>query len=596
MKKFLIDTFVFIFAVFAFVCFFVFLQTHYIWGNIDIEQILINLNEGIDLVSDHLLIGYIISIILGIVTAVATSVFLKKNWRLFTVSVVLCFVVLWQIGLFSYFLNKHLYSDIYEREYTNPQNLHFTFPNPKRNIIVAYIESGEVNYATDLKQNLIEKTYAFMNNSLSFSGFHQILYQDYTLAAMLSSMCAIPYRGSNLKGYEGYQNFLANLVCYPQILQENGYETVFMKGANINFSRTGLFMTTHGFNEALGAQELNQKFDLPLKDNTGGFNGYHDAALYRMVKDTLTRLSQKEKPFLLSFITLDTHSPDFFLSPGCKGTSSHQQDVVRCADSMLADFISWLKEQPFYPNTTLVVLGDHPQTGINRIYPKLRQRQIINFILNPSPAFSKATHSSWTTLDVAPTILNAAGISFNGAKFGLGRSLFQTEPTLYEKFGHKLETELLKSSHVYNSFEKIKNKKIPQYNFYESLGDDIKTPDAVSSYATYANPLQGAVFLEELSFKLPQTTSDLAFDITFKTLLTKKRERTVKVFANGTLVDTWHVSFSDKQPVSKRALIPARLINDDKLLIFFDADEVASLSEALGIGVLRFSLNPVTQK
>ena len=319
MKKFLINIFVLLFAVFAFVCFFVFLQTHHIWGHIHVEQILVNLREGADVASDKLIIGYIISIILGIVTAVAFSIILKKNTHLFYVSLLLCFVVLWQTGVFSYFLNKKIYSDIYEKEYINPKDLAFTFPQPKRNIIVAYIESGEENYATDLKTNLIPTTYRLQKSSLSFEGFHQILYQDYTLAAMVQSMCAVPYRGSKLKGYEGYQNFLSNLVCYPEILQQNGYETVFMKGANISFARTDLFMKTHGFHHAFGAKELNQKFDKPLKEHTGGFGGYEDAALYDMVKQQLLKLSRKHKPFFLSFLTLDTHSPDYFLSPVCQG-------------------------------------------------------------------------------------------------------------------------------------------------------------------------------------------------------------------------------------------------------------------------------------
>ena len=592
MKQVLADVFSLVFAVFAFVFLFIFLQTHHIWGNVHIEQILINLNEGVDLVSDKLILGYVFAAVLGIVSAISFSVLIKTNKKLVVLSGVVCLFVLWRIGVFSYFLNKKIYSDIYEKEYINPESLTYTFPQEKRNIIVVYLESIEANYATQLESNLIAHISDLAQDNLSFEGFHQMAYQDYTLAAMVESMCAVPFRGSKLKGYEGYENFLASLVCYGEILQQNGYETVFIKGADINFARTGLFMRSHGFNKAMGANELNQNFSYPLKDHTGGFAGYHDAALYKMIKEELSTLSRQDKPFLLSFITLDTHEPDYFLSPGCAGNPQSKEDVVRCTDKMLFDFIQWLKGQPFYDKTTVVVMGDHTQTGINRLYPKLRERQVVNFILNPSPDFEKAEHTAWTTLDVAPTVLNAAGISFGGAKFGLGRSLFAPEKNLYEKYGHKLETELLKSSHVYDAFETVKNKKEAQYHVYEPLGRVVLTPDEIEYFATYGKNIFGAVFLDELSFNVAQQSSDLVLEVMFKTMLPKSKKRVIRVVANNQNAAVWEISDKDKQPIVRTAVISKDVLKDGRLRVVFDFDELPALTEGLGIGVLSFSLKP----
>ena len=591
MRQFVCNIFSLVFAIFAFVLLFVYLQTHHVWGDVHIEQILINLNEGVSFVSDKTVWGYIVSMALGVFTAVCFSIILKTNKKLMVSSVLICLFVLWQIGVFSYFLNKKIYSSLYEKEYVNPNTLTYTFPVRKRNLIVAYLESAEENYATDLKTNLIENVSAMQKKNLSFEGFRQIQYQDYTIAAMIQSMCGVPYRGSNLKGYEGYRHFLDSLVCYPQILKQNGYETVFMKGADIDFARTGLFMKTHGFDEVSGALELNEKFEYRLEENKGGFGGYHDAALYKMIKEELGILSRLEKPFLLSFITLDTHAPDYFLSPGCAQKKSLKEDAVLCMDKMFADFMKWLEKQPFYENTTVVVLGDHPETGINRLYPKLKNRRVVNFILNPAEGLKKENHSSWTTLDMAPTILNAAGVSFNGAGFGLGRSLFLNEPTLYEKLGHKLETEIFKASAVYRSFETLKNEKTPEYHTYGHIGTDVATPEEIAHFATYAHNVLGVVFLEEMSFRLPQTKKDLTLNVTFKTLLTKKQKRNIRVFANGKLAAVWQVSAGDKQPVTRQATIDASLVKVGKLVVRFDGEDVGGLSEALGIGVLSFSFS-----
>ena len=591
MKQFVCNIFSLAFAVLAFVLLFVYLQTHHIWGGVHIEQILINLNEGVSFASDKTVWSYVVSIALGIVTAVCFSIILKTNKKLVGFSVLICLFVLWQIGVFSYFLNKKIYSSLYEKEYVNPNELTYTFPVRKRNLIVIYLESGEENYATNLETNLIKNISAMQKENLSFEGFSQIRYQDYTMAAMVQSMCGVPYRGSTLKGYEGYRHFLDSLVCYPQILRQNGYETVFIKGADIDFARTGLFMKTHGFDEVMGALELNKKFEYPLAENKGGFGGYYDAALYKMIKDELNVLSSREKPFLLSFITLDTHAPDYFLSPGCTRKKSLKEDVVLCMDEMFADFIGWLEKQPFYENTTVVVLGDHPETGINRLYPKLKNRKVVNFILNPAAELKKENHSSWTTLDMAPTILNAAGVLFDGGGFGLGRSLFSKEPTLTEKLGHKLETEIFKASAVYRSFETIKDKKVPQYHAYGPVGTNVTEPAEIAHFATYAHDVLGAVFLEEMSFSLPKTQKDLILTMTFKTLLTKKQKRSISVLANGKLAAVWQVFASDKQPVTRQATIDASLVKNDKLVVHFDGDDVGGLSEALGIGVLSFGFS-----
>lgn len=579
--------------VFAVVALFVSIQTRHIWGEVYVEQILSNLTEGVTSVSNKVIWGYLISILLGVVSAVSFSIILKRNKQLLIASGVCFLIVFHQIGFFSYLFNKTVYSKIYEKEYAFPQNLHYNFLNEKRNLIVIYLESIDADYATSpyLKENLIPNIYAQEKTALSFEGFYQLKHQDYTMAAMIASMCAVPYKKSLLGGHVGYQNFLTELVCYPSVLAQHGYQTVFMKGADINFARTGLFMSTHGFETVMGKNELEKKFKLPLKENMGGFSGYHDAALYEMVKLELQELSASDKPFALFFLTLDTHGPDYFLSPKCKGEPTDKKDVVKCADSMLADFLRWLEIQDFYENTTVVVLADHPETGINKIYPKQKNRRIINFILNPSGAFSKQPHSAWTTLDVAPTVLNALGIGFEKGQFGLGRSLLQKNPTLLETKGMKLETELSKSSKVYNSFEAVKIKTEPSYKLYAPFSIKVSDIEQIKDYATYALVSFNTVYTDELSFTLPDVETDsIKLYVTFKMMLTKETKNRIKVYANGVLVDKWNVSQKDSQPVSRKAVIPTKLIKENKLRITFEDMGADNQSEIIGLGIVSFTL------
>lgn len=584
-----------LFLIGGFVLLFVLMQTKHIWGNVYIEQILINLQENtLSSVSKNVLYGYVISAILGLVTAMAFSVIFKKNKHLIITGLICYIFSFYQVGLFSYLSRQTVSSKIYEQEYVSPQNLTYTFLTNKRNLILIYLESMEENYANTNGENLINQIYGRMKTELSFDGFYQLQNQDYTMAAMVESLCAVPLKKSILKGYVGYQNFLEGLVCLPQILKRNGYQTVFMKGADIDFSRARLFMETHGFDEVFGRDELEKKFSFDLKENTGAFNGYQDSTLYEMVKTELEALSSQDKPFFLSFLTLDTHTPDYFLSPVCVAQTGDKRDVVRCADKMLGDFLGWLEEQPFYSNTTVFVLGDHIQTGKNDLYEDQRDRKIVNFVLNPSPIVKKEKHTAWTTLDIAPTILSALGVRFTDGKFGLGRSLFLPTATLLEKMGLKLETELSKSSRIYDSFESVQNLAEAEYHIYAPFGLEVSSNSEIEKYATYSKTLMDAVYADEFSFTLPQAANKkIVVDLKFKVMLGYEGKTEISVSANGKNLEKWVVQTKDKQPVYKQLRIPAEIVKDDKLLLRFATDNDNSNGETIGIGVM--SLKMATQ-
>jgi hypothetical protein len=109
-------------------------------------------------------------------------------------------------------------------------------------------------------------------------------------------------------------------------------------------------------------------------------------------------------------------------------------------------------------------LGDHIVLGDNDIYPKRENRQIFNMIINPIKNLEPKKHK-WTTLDLAPTIMEAIG--FENSGFGLGRSLWKNKPTLYEKYALQLDAEFNKNSDFYKSFNRNEENKI-SYTAYQT--------------------------------------------------------------------------------------------------------------------------------
>jgi phosphoglycerol transferase len=183
--------------------------------------------------------------------------------------------------------------------------------------------------------------------------------------------------------------------------------------------------------------------------------GYEDEKLFAYAKEELSRLSQTSQPFNLTFLTADTHFPDGYVCKLCKNEHESQYaNAISCSSRQVANFISWVQQQNFYSNTTIVIVGDHLSMD-TKFFANLDpayQRTTINIIIN-SPVNSKFTKNrNFCTFDMFPTTLASLGATIKGDRLGLGTNLFSGVPTLAETVGiESLNKELDKHSNFYNN-------------------------------------------------------------------------------------------------------------------------------------------------
>ena len=124
MKKIIFDTFVLFLLLISFTLLSLLFRTNYIWGDVTFAQIITNLKGGgISLVSDELKNSYIFCAAFGAGLALICFSFFNKNRYPFIISLLILLFVATKTGIFSYLLNKHIYSDLYEKEYINHQNI-----------------------------------------------------------------------------------------------------------------------------------------------------------------------------------------------------------------------------------------------------------------------------------------------------------------------------------------------------------------------------------------------------------------------------------------------------------------------------------------
>lgn len=359
----------------------------------------------------------------------------------------------------QYYNDIHNPTNLYKNHYINPNDLDVHFKNHK-NVVLIYLESVENSYQdTSLFPiNALPLLTKKQTQNTYFSGFKQMSGTNWTIAGITASLCGVPLK-IPIKGVrmDMFADFLPSLVCIPQLLQKNGYDTAFLLGSSAEFSGIDNFATQHGFKTFWGIDELDKEQKIvPNMKGTGW--GLNDRTLFDFAQKKIQQIAKKNTPFLFVISTIDTHHPNgYFDSSVCTAKQKNFLDVVSCADTVVNQFVDWLQAQPYAKDTVIILLGDHlaMDNDIYDIIQRKKNREVFNLFINSSTKghISKPL----TSFDWAPTILAAAGGSWSQNGFGLGRNLFSNTPTLLEILGDELEKNIRRHASEYESFFK-KNK------------------------------------------------------------------------------------------------------------------------------------------
>ncbi len=188
-----------------------------------------------------------------------------------------------------------------------------------------------------------------------------------------------------------------------------------------------------------------------LTDKTSGAWDFSDEFLWARLKDWLSDSKNTEKPFALIFDSIDTHQLDGWV-PKDKRKYYDNRDAIKYASQLTYQFISWAKAQKWYPNTLIVIAGDHPWqdpplSKFTKLTTQDQHKEIYNLMLNvpnvqPGTVITPA--GGFTAMDYCPTVFSAMGISFtstlpNGSlshdRIGLGTNLLSSTPTIISQEG-----------------------------------------------------------------------------------------------------------------------------------------------------------------
>ena len=371
----------------------------------------------------------------------------------------------YHLRIFDFLKSQISKTTIFEYYYVDARNINYKFPENKRNLIYIFAESLEMTNASTNNGGYVNSSYIpFLENlameNTNFSnteklgGFYTPTGTTWTSGAMVGQTAGVPLKISvDKNAYRGYGEFLPGVYSLGDILNDNGYKNYFMLGSIADFGGRKDYFVYHG-NYEIFDYKWAIKENL-IADDYYVWWGFEDKKLFEFAKDKILDISQNEEPFNFTLLTVDTHFVDGYLDESCNSEfDSKYANTFYCSDYMINEFINWIKSQPFYENTTIVIAGDH-LTMQNDFYENIndKDRTVYNVFINSAQEDKNSDNRIFTTFDMFPTTLASLGVGFEGDRLGLGTNLYSNKKTLAEELGFEyLTEELNKKSDFYDYY------------------------------------------------------------------------------------------------------------------------------------------------
>lgn len=369
-----------------------------------------------------------------------------------------------RVGIIEYICNQFRSTDLYEKYYADGNTVNVTFPEKKRNLILIYVESLENTYTSkenggNYPSDLIPELTALAKENLNFShqetlgGAHVVAGTGWTTGGLVGQSSGLPLCvPANCHAFNDDTDFLPGARTLGDILAAEGYSQELCIGSEAAFGGRKFYYDKHGAYHIFDLNEAHRQGRLP--EGYREFWGFEDEKLFDFAREEVTRLASEGKPFNFTLLTVDSHHPYGYADRHYREEYPQRlSNIIRGNSRKIGAFVEWLKEQPFYEDTTIVISGDHLSMAaeyINATYDKGYQRTIFNTFIHPQAETPRTKNRTFTSFDMFPTILTALGARIEGDRLGLGVSLFSGKPTVAEEIGVKtLDRELRKQSEYF---------------------------------------------------------------------------------------------------------------------------------------------------
>lgn len=412
-----------------------------------------------------------------------------------------------QLDMTTY-IDQQLHASTFVKDnYVDPGLVNIEFPEKKRNLIYIYLESTEVTDSDkehgggfeksripELTDLALENEY-FGDGDNKLNGGFSMPGTDWTMGAIFAQSTGLPLQISiDANSMSDQESFFPTVKGLGDILKDQGYHQEYLCGSNASFGGRELFFKTHGDFDIIDYPYAKEAGWIP--QDYGVWWGFEDEKLFDFAKKRLLEISKNDEPFNMTLLTVDTHFEDGYTCRLCEDEFDDQySNVFACSSRQTADFVNWIKEQDFYKDTTIVLVGDHPTMDADfcNSIPEEYVRKVYTCFINGASTRADHNKREYTTFDMYPTTLAAMGVKIEGDRLGLGTNLYSNEQTLLEKYGSDYEIgELNRKSHFMNELAGITDEMAMEQN-YEGASCDAKIAVSDSTVDITVSDIKGVV-------------------------------------------------------------------------------------------------------
>jgi len=142
------------------------------------------------------------------------------------------------------------------------------------------------------------------------------------------------------------------LPSLVKILIDNGYNSAFWYGGEINFANFNSFVIGSGFRSIVTKDNFSP-------ENYNSKWGVHDHVLFKALEDSMKTVTE---PFLKVVLTLSSHEPfEVPMEPVFPGNDQYTKyrNSIYYTDKSLGAFLDWAKEKEWWKNTLVIMVADH---------------------------------------------------------------------------------------------------------------------------------------------------------------------------------------------------------------------------------------------